>query len=129
MADLFWLLAAFRPERDPELIQLFNDLAWVTFTGQVGFLVAQSAFLALAIYLDRQPRRVFAPWVAHFNLLVAAALAPAAFCALALDGPIAWNGLLSFWVKNLAIAAWIVVMTVVLGQTLYRQRRETGAAA
>jgi hypothetical protein len=129
MADLFWLLAAFRPERDPELIQLFNDLAWITFTGQVGFLVAQSVFLALAIYLDQQPRPVFKPWVAHFNLLVAAALAPAAFVALALDGPIAWDGLLSFWVKNIAIAAWIVVMTVVLGRTLYRQRREAGAAA
>jgi hypothetical protein len=129
MADLFWLLAAFRPERDPELIQLFNDLAWITFTGQVGFLVAQSVFLALAIYLDQQARPVFKPWVAHFNLAVAAALAPAAFVALALDGPIAWDGLLSFWVKNIAIAAWIVVMTIVLGRTIYQQRREAGAAA
>ena len=32
MANLFWLLAAFRPERDPQLTQLFNDLAWVTFS-------------------------------------------------------------------------------------------------
>jgi hypothetical protein len=129
MADLFWLLAAFRPERDPELIQLFNDLAWVTFTSQVGFLVAQSVFLALAIYLDDQPRPVFKPWVAHVNLLVAAALAPAAFAALAHDGPVAWNGLLSFWVKNAAIAAWIVAMAVALGQAQRRQRREAGAAA
>jgi hypothetical protein len=129
VADLFWIIAAFRPERDPALIQLFNDLAWVTFTGQVGFLIAQSVFLALAIYLDRQPRPVFSPWVAHFNLVVAAALAPAAFVGLALSGPIAWDGLLSFWVRNTAIAAWIVVMTVVLGQTLYRQRRDAGAAA
>ena len=73
VADLFWLLAAFRPERDPALIQLLNDLAWVTFTAQVGFLVAQSVFLALAIYLDRQARPVFKPWVGHFNLLIAAA--------------------------------------------------------
>lgn len=129
MADLFWLLAAFRPDRDPELIQLFNDMAWVTFTGQVGFLVAQSVFLALAIYLDRQPQPVFRSWVGHFNLVVAVALAPAAFCALASDGPLAWNGLLSFWVKNGAIAAWIVVMGVVLGQAIYRRRREHSVAA
>jgi hypothetical protein len=129
MADLFWLLAAFRPDRDPALIQLFNDMAWITFTGQVGFLVAQSVFLALAVYLDRQPKPVFRPWVAHFNLAVAAAMAPAAFCALALDGPIAWDGALSFGLKNGAIAAWIVVMTLVLGQTVHRQRRERGAAA
>ena len=35
MASLFWLLAAFRPERDPQLILLFNDMAWVTFSSQV----------------------------------------------------------------------------------------------
>ncbi len=129
IADLFWLIAAFRPERGPELIQLFNDMAWVTFTGQVCFLVAQSVFLALAIYLDRQPRPVFKPWVGHFNLAVAAALAPASFVAMSLNGPLAWNGLLSFWVKNGAIAVWIVVMAVVLGQAIYRQRRDNGAVA
>ena len=56
MADLFWLLAAFRPERDPQLTLLFNDLAWVTFSSQVGFLIAQSVILALAIY-PRPPGR------------------------------------------------------------------------
>ena len=76
MANLFWLLAAFRPERDPQLTLLFNDLAWVTFSTQVGFLIAQSVILALAIYLDRQERPVFKPWVAHFNLVVAALLVP-----------------------------------------------------
>ena len=129
IADLFWLLAAFRPERDPALTQLFNDIAWVTFTGQVGFLIAACVFLALAIYLDRQARPVFDPWVAHFNLLIAVALAPAAFVAVSLTGPLAWDGLLSFWVRNGAIAVWLTVMTIVLGRNLYRQRREAGFAA
>jgi hypothetical protein len=128
IADLFWLLAAFRPERDPELIQLFNDLAWVTFTGQVGFLIGQCVFLAVAIYLDRGTHRVFAVWVAHFNLLIAAALVPAGFVAATLTGPIAWDGLLSFWVRNSAVGLWLIVMTVVLGRALYSQRRQTGLA-
>jgi hypothetical protein len=129
VANLFWLLAAFRPERDPELIQLFNDLAWVAFVSQVGFLIGQSVFLALAIYLDRQPRPVFKTWVAHFNLLIAAALAPASFVGLALVGPMAWDGLLSFWIRNIAIGLWIAVMGVVLGQAIHRQRREEAVAA
>ena len=123
IADLFWLLAAFRPERPPELTQLFNDIAWVTFTTQVGFLVGQCIFLALAIYLDRQAKPVFRRWVAVFNLVVAAALAPAAFSPLVLTGPLAWDGLLSFWVKNIAIATWIVVMFAVM----LRVRREDRA--
>jgi hypothetical protein len=127
-ADLFWLLAAFRPERDPALTQLFNDIAWVTFTGQVGFPIAECIFLALSIYLDRQPRPVFRTWVAHFNLAIALALAPAAFVGVALTGPLAWDGVLSFWVRNGAMAVWLTVMTIVLGGTLYRQRREEGFA-
>ena len=129
ITNMFWLLAAFRPERGPELTQLFNDLAWVTFTILVPYLIAQCLLLALAIYWDRQGQPVFKPWVAHFNLVVAAALTPAAFTALAFTGPIAWDGLLSFWVKNIAIAVWIIVMGIVLGQNIRRQRIEDRVAA
>jgi hypothetical protein len=129
IANMFWLLGSFRPERSPELTQLLNDLAWVTFTVLVPYLIAQCLLLALAIYWDRQEQPVFKMWVAHFNVLVAAALAPAAFTALTFSGPLAWDGLLSFWVKNIAIAAWIVVMGVVLGQAILRRRAEEPVAA
>jgi hypothetical protein len=112
-ATIFWLLAAFRPDRPPALTQLYNDLAWITFTCAVPFLVALCLFLAVA---------VFRRWVGHFNLLIAVALAPAGFAGLTLAGPFAWNGFLAFWVKNVAIALWLVVMAVVLGQTIRRDR-------
>ncbi|WP_280369971.1 hypothetical protein [Nocardia wallacei] len=124
LADLFWLLAAWRPERPAELTQMFNDLAWAGFTLQVPYLIMQSVVLAVAIYWDRSARPVFAPWVAHFNLVVAAALVPAAFAGLALNGPMAWSGLLPFWLKNIAIAVWILVTGVVLGRNIRRQRAE-----
>ena len=125
IANVFWLLAAFRPERPAELTQMFNDLAWITFTTcEVPFLFAQSVLIALAIYFDDQARPVFSRWVAHFNLVVAAALVPAAFAALTFDGPVAWDGLLSFWLRNTAIAAWFVVMSVVLVGTVRRERAE-----
>ena len=56
VANCCWLLAAFRPERNPELTQMFNDLAWITFTSQVPFLIVQSVILALAIYFDDSHR-------------------------------------------------------------------------
>ena len=123
IANMFWLLGAFRPDRAPDLTMLFNDLAWITFSVMVSYLIAQCLLLALAIYWDRNETPVFRPWVAHFNVATAVALMPAAFTALALDGPFAWDGLLSFWLKNIAIATWIIVMGVVLGQTIMRQRR------
>jgi hypothetical protein len=129
IANIFWLHGSFRPERSPELTQLLNDLAWITFTVLVPFLIAQCLLLALAIYWDHQDQPVFKTWVAHFNVLVAVALAPAAFTALSFDGPLAWDGLLSFWVKNIAIAVWIVVMGVVLGQSILSRRAEEPVAA
>jgi hypothetical protein len=128
-STIFWLLAAFRPYRSPDLTMLYNDLAWITFTCGVPFLVALCMFIAAAIYLDQQPEPVFPRWVAHFNLLIAAALVPAGFAGLTLSGVFAWNGLLSFWVKNVAVAVWLIVMAVVLGQTLRRDREPVGAPA
>ncbi len=124
IANVCWLLAAFRTERSAELTQLLNDFAWITFTISVPYLIGQSVILSLAIYFDDQPRPIFSRWVAYFNLLVALALVPAAFVGVTLTGPLAWDGVLSFWLKNIAIAVWIVVMGVALGQAVYRERAE-----
>ena len=107
---------------------MLNDFAWITFTILVPFLIGQSVILSLAIYLDDQPHPVFRRWVAHFNLLVAVALLPAAFVGVSLSGPLAWDGVLSFWVKNVAIGVWIVVMGVALGRAVYRERAQTASA-
>lgn len=129
IADLFWLLATFDPGRPAQLTLLFNDLGWMFFTTAVPFLIGQSLIIALAIHLDDATNRVFGKWVAYFNVGIAACLVPAAFTGLALSGPLAWNGLLSFWLKNVAIAVWIIVMAVALGKNIYRQRAEDDTIA
>jgi hypothetical protein len=129
IANMFWLLGSFRTDRAPELTQLLNDLAWLTFTLVVPYLIAQCLLLALAIFWDHQEQPIFKPWVALFNVATAIALAPAAFTALSFTGPLAWDGLLSFWVKNSAIAVWIVVMGAVLAQNIREQRAQERVAA
>jgi len=120
-STVFWLIAAFRPDRSPELTLLYNDLAWITFTCGVPFLVGLCAFLALAIAYDAQERPVFPRWVAWFNVVIAVALVPAGFAGLTPSGPFAWDGLVSFWVRNSAIGLWIVVMAVALRQAMDRE--------
>lgn len=129
VADLFWLLAAFDPGRPAQLTLLFNDLAWMFFTTAVPFLIGQNLIIALAVFLDHGRDPVFGRWMAWFNVGIAACLVPAAFTGLAMSGPLAWNGLLSFWLKNAAIAVWIVVMTVALGRNIHRQRAADEAKA
>lgn len=131
-STVFWLIAAFRPDRSPDLTLLCNDLAWITFTCGVPFLVALCLFLALAIAYDDQDQPVFPRWVARFNVLIAIVLVPAGFAGLALSGPFAWDGLVSFWLRNIAIALWIVVMAAALRPAMARDRdhdpTEIGAA-
>ena len=113
-STVFWLLAAFRPDRSPDLTLLTNDLAWITFTCGVPFLVALFLFLALAVAWDDQAHPVFPRWIAWFNVAMAVAVAPAGFAGLTRSGVFAWNGFVSFWVKNVAFALWIVVMAKAL---------------
>jgi hypothetical protein len=126
ISDLFWLIGAFRPERDPQLVQLLNDLAWITFTAPVGAIIVQNLCLAVAVRLDARPRPVFPRWVAPFSILVALCMAPAA-CAVAVkSGPLAWNGFLSFWLRLGAYGTFIVVMFFVLRSAIKRQSLEEG---
>ena len=58
LADIFYLVAAFRPDRNPELVMLLNDMAWIIFIAPVGALVAMNLLLGCRDLLRRrtQPR-------------------------------------------------------------------------
>ncbi|WP_299557926.1 hypothetical protein [uncultured Mycolicibacterium sp.] len=128
LSNIFFLVAAFRPERDPALIQLLNDLAWIVFTAPVGMLLTQFVLLALAVYFDDAPEPVFPRWVGHFSLAVGLAVVPSAAAGVFTTGPLAWDGLLTFWLRNGALAAFVVVMFFVLRDAIRAEARATGVA-
>jgi hypothetical protein len=110
LADYCWGMAAFRPDRDPQLTSLLNDMAWFFFIAPVGTIMAQNLCFALSVYLDERPDPIFPRWVAHFNVATIALLAPSAFSILYKSGPLAWNGPLSFALRLTTFAVYIVVM-------------------
>ncbi|WP_280388008.1 hypothetical protein [Nocardia wallacei] len=126
LSDIFFLVAAFRPDRDPELVMVLNDLAWIVFVAPVGMVVVQNLLLALAIYFDTGSARkgsapVFPRWVGHYSLATALAMVPAAGAAVFRTGPLAWDGALSFWLRTIAFGLFLVVMFFVLRTALRRQ--------
>ena len=82
--------------------------------------------LALAIYYDNGSRPVYPRWVAHFAIVVALAMAPAAFSITVTTGPLAWDGVVSFWLRNIAFGAFLVVMLVVTWKAVHRQAVDEG---
>jgi hypothetical protein len=128
LADIFYLVAAFRPARNPELIELLNDMAWMIFIAPVGAAVAMNLLLGLAIYFDDGPNPVFPRWVGHYAVATALAMAPAVGAAVFTTGPLAWNGVISFWLRNGAFTLFVIVMFFVLRNVLHRQAIYEGVA-
>lgn len=129
LADYCWAMAAFRPERDPQLISLLNDMAWFFFIAPVGTIIVQNICLALSIYLDARPEPVFPRWVAHFNVAAAVLLVPSAFSLLHKSGPLAFDGAVSFTLRLSVFAVYLVVMFVVLLGIVNRQSDDHEAMA
>ncbi|MWA05195.1 hypothetical protein F8568_033495 [Actinomadura sp. LD22] len=129
LSDIFFAAAAFRPDRGDDLIQLLNDLGWIFFIAPIGMLVAQFVLLALAVYADDRRAPVFPRWVGHYALLTALAMAPSAGAAVFRHGPLAWDGLVSFWLRNGAFALFAAVMFFVLRAALRRQAEQEGRAS
>lgn len=129
LADYCWGVALFRPDRDPQLISLLNDMAWFFFIAPVGTIMVQNLCLAGAIYLDARPDPVFPRWVAHFNVAVAILMVPGAFAILHKTGPLAWDGSLSFTLRLATYAIYVAVMFFVVLGVIKRQVEDEGVAA
>lgn len=109
--------AAFRPERDAELVQAINDTAWILLIGTLGPIMLQCGAIAIAAFRD-EAGTVLPRWVGYFNILLALAFPPGLILFFVKSGPFAWNGLLAFWYPLSLFAVWFAVMFVVLRQAV-----------
>jgi hypothetical protein len=101
-----WVVAAFRPERNPEITQIIADIAWLMFvTGVVPFIL-QLLALAAAIFMDKRPVPAFPRWLAYLQIWVSISFPPTLLAFFMKTGPFAWNGLLSWWIPLTLFFIW-----------------------
>jgi hypothetical protein len=127
MPCIFWLLAAFRPERDVQTTLLLNDLSWLSLVTPVPLAMVQVAALAVAILLDKSARPVFPRWAGFYNLWLAVIFLPGVVAAFFKSGPFAWNGIFPFWIPASVFFSWFIVMFFVLRKALRQQEGESAA--
>jgi hypothetical protein len=108
---MFWEVAAFRTERSDESIQLVNDLGWIPFIGLTSTAILQASVIAIVILRDRSATPVLPRWAAYFNIWVALAFLPGGWNCLFKTGPVAWDGILSFYVAMVAFLTWYLANT------------------
>lgn len=118
------LAATYRPERSPEITQALFDLCWLMFVGVVSTAVLQCIVIAVAILGDKRKQPLFPRWVGYFNIWTALLFSPGGVVVFFKSGPLAWNGLFTFWIPLSVFGIWFGVMTWAMLTAIARQERE-----
>lgn len=127
---IFWLVAAFRPERAPELMYLMNDMAWLQFLGGVTMYLAMPFSVAVAAFCDNSPNPVFPRWAGFANIWTVVILVPDQLLFFFHKGPFAWNGLFGLWLPVAGFSAFWLLNFYCLRKAILRERGSaTGSAA
>jgi len=126
---MFWTVAAFRPDRDPEITQLFNDMGWMFFVMPFTLPFVQNLAIGFAALTDTSPRRVYPRWLGYFNLWSAVLFIPGGLLTFFKTGPFAWDGLLAFWIPAIVFSLWMNIMAVYTIFAARDQARGAGATA
>lgn len=119
-----WQAAAFRPERAAETTQALNDLAWLPFVGIVWTVLMQWLVIAIAILSDRRPNPVFPRWAGYLNLWACVGIFPGTLIVFFKDGPLAWNGIVGWWVLIVTFFIWMCAMAWLMFRAIDQQERE-----
>ena len=109
-AGYFWLVAAYRDNTSPEMIQMLSDFAWLTFVGfyPPGFI--QNMSIGFCILNDKSGKNVYPRWVGFANIWIAILFLPGALLPFFHSGPFSWNGVIGFWLVGVAFFGWIIMM-------------------
>lgn len=116
---LLMAIIAFRPDRNPELTVTLNDITWLLFLTPIAPFMIQNVAIGVAILNDKD--QTLPRWVAYVNFWVAISFIPDPLAFFFHSGPLAWRGILIFW---LALTTYCVFL-LVMGLTIRKAIKES----
>lgn len=118
------IVAAFRPDLPASTIQMLNDMAQIFWVGLTYSLVLEVFVIGLAVLRDSHETPIFPRWVGYLNLVFGTLWVASPFLAFFKQGPLAWNGLLLWWVALAIYVIWIGVMTFAMLKAIDSEESE-----
>jgi hypothetical protein len=119
---MFFLAAAYRPERSAHDFQLLTDIGLLPFVGGWMLIVFQWLATAILIFQDERDEPAFPRWAGYLNLWFVFSSLPSSLLFFVHSGPFAWNGLFSWWLAGQAFGGWTLVMSILLIRATRRDR-------
>ncbi len=113
-----WMAAAFRAGRSADLLLFFNDFAYIMFVGLTAPAFFQITCVGIAILADKSKPRILPRWAGFFNLWIASLSLTGSFVLFFSSGPLAWNGIIAFWLPMVIYGIWYPTMFVLLRKAI-----------
>jgi hypothetical protein len=123
----FWVTAAFRPERDPVLIQLLTDLGWLCIDLQYACTTLQMVAAAMVGLAERSKTPLFPRWACFLTIWCGLSFLPASLTGVLKTGPFAWDGMLSYYIPYFCWLCWFTVASLYMIKDVRRRMRESDA--
>lgn len=109
---LLFVVAAYRPDRDLDSLSALNDLAFIITMLPWTVGAMQSVCIGLAVIKHGTRTTPYPRWVGYFNIWIALGMTASAVVPFFKTGPMAWNGLIGFWIPAVVFGLWMLVMSV-----------------
>lgn len=123
LPPLFWGVAAFTPDRMPEVTALMHQLGMLTLTTTDQFYIFQMVAIGYVSLTQKvDPKSPFPRWLGYFTIWAALIFEVGALSFLFKLGPFSWNGLFVFWFPFVIFGIWVVVMSISMLQAIKRQQ-------
>jgi hypothetical protein len=129
VATTCWTVAAFRPDRDPQLVMLLNDFGWIVFLMTFTTFITQNFCIGFCVLSDKREEPIFPRWFGFYNFWVAVSFIPGGLLTFFKTGPFAWNGLFVWWIPFLMFFGWYIVTFVMVRKAVIRQSEESDGLA
>jgi hypothetical protein len=124
---MLFIVAAFRPDRNPEITQSLNDMAWIMVVMPWPPFMAQNYAFAYAIVTDRSARPRFPRWLGYLNFWCPLIYSPAILLPFFKVGPFDWRGIFVFWIPGTVFTIQFIANTVMLLRAIDDEHTEATA--
>jgi len=118
MPALVFFVTAYRPDRDPELTLMLNDMAWIITIVPFPPFVTQYFAFGFAIFSDRRERPLFPRWLGYLNVWAPTVYMSAVVAAFVKTGPFTWAGLIVFWLAGVVFSTQFISNFLMLRRAL-----------